>query len=128
MNAAQRRFCVVVAFGFITFGAYLLYGAITATASALKGATNIAVLTGALFFSLGLALVYLGFFVGRKNTGGHVSPKFSAADNIYAERGVRPRSANWESSPSRIPSTMRLPYTQRNAQSRGFPRNRKAHL
>jgi hypothetical protein len=72
MNAAQRRFCFTIALLLISFGALFLYRAIGAPAWGPKGAANIAVVSGALLLSLGLALVYFGFCVPRRDATRHI--------------------------------------------------------
>jgi hypothetical protein len=71
MNSAQRRFCFAVALLLLSFGGSFLYRATAASASIQKGTATIALVGGAVFFSLGLALVYLGFSVPRKNAVRH---------------------------------------------------------
>ena len=70
MNAAQRKSCFAVAVLFIGVGASLLH---TVTSASLAGETqSLGAVGGAMLFSLGLALVYLGFSVPRKHQSGHM--------------------------------------------------------
>lgn len=70
MNAAQRKSCFAVAVLFIGIGAMLLH---TVTSVSLATETqSFGAVGGAMLFSLGLALVYLGFSVPRKHENRHI--------------------------------------------------------
>lgn len=70
MSTAQRKSCFAVAVLFIGLGVSLLH---TGTSASLAAETqSFAAVGGAMLFSLGLALVYLGFSIPRRHENRHI--------------------------------------------------------